>query len=155
VATLAGGIAGDRLRPRFADSYFQVSGIGLLLTIPCVIAFLVIPFPLAWIFVLLAEFCLFFNTGPTNTILANVTHPSMRATAFALNILAIHLLGDAISPPIVGAIAGFAKRIPGAPIGLTYGFRAMLPLPLLGGIFWLWGTRHLQRDTAAAPHRLR
>ena len=39
-----------------------------------------------------------------------MTHPSIRATGFALNILVIHLLGDAISPPIVGAMADHSRR---------------------------------------------
>ena len=153
IATLSGGMVGDRLRPRLPGSYFLVSGVGLLLTIPCVLAFLLAPFPLAWLFIFLAEFFLFFNTGPTNTILANVTHPSMRATAFALNILVIHLLGDAISPPIVGAIKDLAKGF-GSPNGLAFGFLAVSAFLLVGGMFWLWGARHLQRDTAAAPQRL-
>ena len=53
----------------------------------------------------IAIFFLFFNTGPSNTALANVTHPSVRATAFALNILIIHALGDAVAPPLIGAVA--------------------------------------------------
>jgi len=53
------------------------------------------PFPLGWGLIFLACFCLFFNTGPVNTILANVTHPSLRAAGFALNIFVIHALGDA------------------------------------------------------------
>jgi MFS family permease len=154
VATLAGGMTGDWLRPRIPSAYFLVSGVGLLLTVPCIVAFLLVPFPLAWVFVFLAEFCLFFNTGPTNTILANVTHPSMRATAFAVNILVIHLLGDAISPPIVGAISDFAKNVLHAQNSLAYGFSVVSVLLVVGGIFWLWGTRYLQRDTEAAPHRL-
>ena len=154
IATLAGGLVGDWLRPRIPGSYFLVSGVGLLLTIPCVVAFLFVPFPLAWVFIFLAEFCLFFNTGPTNTILANVTHPSIRATAFAVNILVIHLLGDAISPPIVGAISDFAKNVLHAEDSLAYGFLAVSALLLVGGVLWLWGVRHLQRDTEAAPHRL-
>jgi MFS family permease len=154
VGTLSGGLAGDWLRPRIPGAYFLVSGVGLLLTVPCIVAFLLIPFPLAWVFVFLAEFFLFFNTGPTNTILANVTHPSMRATAFAVNILVIHLLGDAISPPIVGAISDFAKNVLKAQNSLAYGFVVVSVLLVVGGIIWLWGMRHLQRDTEAAPHRL-
>ena len=61
-----------------------------------------LPFPFTWVMCFIAVFCLFFNTGPSNAILANVTHPSVRATAFAVNILAIHLLGDALSPPCSG-----------------------------------------------------
>src|SRR6185295_8981877 len=106
LATLCGGWAGDVLRPRFSGSYFLVSGVFMLLGFPMIVAFIYAPFPLAWLFVFLAVFCLFFNTGPTNTILANVTHPAVRANGFALNILLIHALGDALSPPLIGYIAG-------------------------------------------------
>lgn len=146
IATLSGGMLGDWLRPRLPGSYFLVSGVGLLITVPCTLLFLVVPFPAAWIFIFLAEFFLFFNTGPTNTILANVTHPSMRATAFAVNILVIHTLGDAISPPIVGAIADRSS--------LAHGFVAVSAMLLLGGGLWLFGARYLKHDTEAAPHRL-
>src|SRR5262249_23140594 len=103
-ATLLGGLAGDWLRPRFPSSYFMVSGLTMLLAFPMILLVLVVPFPACWIFVFAAVFCLFFNTGPTNTILANVTHPAVRSTAFAVNILIIHTFGDAISPVVMGAI---------------------------------------------------
>jgi ABC-type dipeptide/oligopeptide/nickel transport system permease component len=73
--------------------------------------FLVVPFPAAWIFVFLAECFIFFNTGPSNTILANVTHPAIRAAGFALNIFVIHILGDAISPFLIGVIAGVGGSV--------------------------------------------
>lgn len=141
VATLAGGMAGDALRKRFPGSYFLVSAAGLLTGFPMLLGVLYTPFPYAWIFVFLAVFCLFFNTGPSNTILANVTPPNIRATAFALNIFVIHALGDAISPPLMGWIAD--KRGMNAAfmlVGLTF---------LIGGVLWLWGARYLARDTAA------
>ena len=75
----------------------------MLVGFPLFAAMLYAPFPWAWIFLGLTVFCLFFNTGPANAILANVVHPSMRATAFALNIFIIHVLGDALSPPLIGA----------------------------------------------------
>ncbi len=52
-----------------------------------------------------AEFLLFFNTGPLNTTIVNVTHPSVRAMAFAVNIFFIHALGDAVSPAILGHLS--------------------------------------------------
>jgi MFS family permease len=110
-ATLLGGMAGDRLRSRFPGSYFLVSGVGILLCCPFILLMLWTSFPLAWVWVFLAEFCLFFNTGPSNTILANVTHPAIRATAFALNIFLIHAVGDALSPPLLGYIAGNFGRL--------------------------------------------
>lgn len=147
-ATLAGGLLGDALRGRFPGSYFLVSGAGLCLAVPCTILVVARPFPEAWLWVFLATFFLFFNTGPANTILANVTHPSIRATAFAMNILVIHLFGDAVSPTIVGWIAGFYEG------RLGPAFVALSGVMLAGGVVWLWGARYLKHDTEAAPHQL-
>jgi nitrate/nitrite transporter NarK len=149
-ATLLGGILADRLRARFAGSYFLVSGIAMLIAFPLSVAMLYAPFqpfPWAWIFLFLACFCLFFNTGPTNTILANVSHPSMRASAFALNILVIHALGDVISPLVIGAVTD-------ATGSMTKAFLVVSATILIGAILWLWGVRYLERDTALAPTRL-
>jgi MFS family permease len=145
-ATLLGGIAGDRLRSRYSGSYFLVSGVAMLVAFPLVLLVTISPFPFAWVAVFLAIFCLFFNTGPTNTILANVTHPSIRATGFALNILIIHALGDAVSPLVLGAIADVSN--------MDFAFQIVSMIILLGGVLWLWGARYLGRDTALAPTRL-
>jgi MFS family permease len=139
VATLAGGWAGDKLRDRFPGSYFLVSAAGMLIGFPLTLLMLVTPFPFCWVIIFLAVFCLFFNTGPSNTIIANVTPPTVRATAFALNILVIHALGDAISPPIIGWVA--------EKWGLKAGFAVVSMMMALGGLLWLWGARYLQQDT--------
>ena len=77
LATMAGGITGDWLRSRFSGSYFLVSGVSMILAFPLVIAVIYVPFPLGWFVLFLAIFFMFFNTGPTNAILANVTHPAV------------------------------------------------------------------------------
>ncbi|MCI0455803.1 MAG: MFS transporter [Gemmataceae bacterium] len=146
-STLLGGMIGDKLRARYPGSYFLVSGVSMMLGFPLVLLVLWTPFPWAWLVVFLAVFSLFFNTGPTNTILANVTHPAVRASGFALNIFVIHALGDAISPPVIGFIASHSN--------MDAGFFVVSLLMLLGGLFWLWGARYLERDTALAPARLR
>lgn len=151
-ATLLGGIAGDRLRPRFAGSYFLVSGLSMLVAFPLFLAVLYVPFPWAWLFIFLACFFLFFNTGPTNTILANVSHPALRAQAFALNILVIHLLGDAFSPKLMGRIAD--RFAVGGQANMNAAFLAVSGMILLGALCWLAGTPFLARDTARAPTRL-
>jgi MFS family permease len=154
IATLLGGWAGDRLRDRFKGAYFTVSGLGMLAAFPLFLCVLWLPFPAAWAFIFLACFGLFFNTGPTNTILANVTHPSIRASAFALNILVIHALGDVISPLAIGAIADGYNHATQSEGGLRVGFLVVSFMILLGGLFWLWGARYLERDTILAPTRL-
>ncbi len=148
-STLAGGYLGDRLRSRYAGSYFLVSGLGMLVGAPLFLAVLVAPFPFAWVLIFLTEFCLFFNTGPSNTILANVVPPPLRATGFAVNIFVIHALGDAVSPQIIGRIndAGGGD--------MNVGFAAVTAAMIVSGIFWTLGAKHLERDTARAPTRLR
>jgi MFS family permease len=146
LATLAGGWAGDKLRGRVRGSYFLVSAAGMFAGLPVFVLAIVTPLPLGWVFVALAVFCLFFNTGPTNTALANVSPTALRASAFALNILIIHSFGDVVSPPIVGWIDDRASLRSGL---------LFLAVPIaLSGLFWLWGVRYLDRDTALAPTRV-
>lgn len=145
LGTLSGGWAGDKLRSRFPGSYFLVSGVGMIVGFPFIIAMLFIPFPWAWVSLFIAIFFLFFNTGPANTALANVTHPSVRATGFALNIFIIHALGDAISPPLIGAIAGRTS--------MNIAFMVVSGTMLFSGIIWLFGMKYLAADTAAVENQ--
>jgi hypothetical protein len=71
----------------------------------------------------------------------------MRASAFAINILFIHLFGDVISPPILGLVIGNDNNY-------ELGFIVVSATVLIGGLFWLAGMRYLAADTAKAPHRL-
>jgi predicted MFS family arabinose efflux permease len=144
--TIAGGLMGDSLRTRLPGSYFLVSGVGLLVSAPCVLLFLIVPFPWAWCMIFAAVFFMFVNTGPTNTILANVVHPVMRPAGFAVNILVIHIFGDAISPSIIGAVSGFWND--------SVGFVVVSAFLAVGGLLWLWGGRYLDHDTEIAPQRL-
>ncbi len=139
-ATLLGGWTGDWLRTRFASAYFLVSGVGVLLAFPATVAMLYVRFPGAWICIFAAVFFLFLNSGPSNTALANVTLPAVRATAFALNIFVVHLLGDMISPPLIGAIRDRWN--------MNVAFLAVSVTMLIAGILWFWGAKFLAADTA-------
>lgn len=141
LSTLVGGWLGDRLRKKYPGSYFVVSGIGMLLAVPLFVLMLFTPFPAAWILMFGSVFFLFLNTGPSNTALANVSMPEVRATAFAFNILIIHAFGDVLAFPTLGYIAGHTNW--------TIAFIALSGVMLLGGILWLAGTKYLAADTAA------
>jgi len=141
VSTLLGGVIADRLRSRFAGSYFWVSGIGMLVACPVFIVTLYIPFPAAWIAMFFAIFFLFLNTGPSNTALANVSLPAVRATAFAANILVIHALGDVQAFWLLGYIGGHTN--------MHVAFLFVSGIILLSGVAWLIGVKYLPADTAA------
>src|SRR5438270_9824223 len=141
VSTLLGGVIADKLRSRFAGSYFLVSGIGMLIACPFFIATLYIPFPAAWITMFLAIFFLFVNTGPSNTALANVSLPAVRATAFAVNIFVIHAFGDVQAFWLLGYIGGHTN--------MHVAFLFVSGIILLSGVAWLIGAKYLPVDTAA------
>ncbi len=141
ISTLLGGVVADKLRPRFAGSYFWVSGIGMLIACPFFIATLYVPFPAAWIPMFLAIFFLFLNTGPSNTALANVSVPAVRATAFAMNIFVIHALGDVQAFWLLGYIGGHTN--------MHVAFLFVSGIIFFSGLVWLIGVKYLPADTAA------
>jgi MFS transporter, Spinster family, sphingosine-1-phosphate transporter len=141
VSTLLGGIIADKLRSRFPGSYFWVSGIGMLIACPFFIAILYIPFPTAWIPMFVAIFFLFLNTGPSNTALANVSLPAVRATAFAVNIFVIHALGDVQAFWLLGYIGGHTN--------MHVAFLFVSGMIFASGLAWLIGAKYLPADTAA------
>lgn len=145
VSTLLGGVIADKLRSRFAGSYFWVSGIGMLIACPFFIVSLYVPFPAAWILMSLAIFFLFLNTGPSNTALANVSLPAVRATAFAANIFVIHAFGDVQAFWLLGYIGGHTN--------MHVAFLFVSGIILLSGVVWLIGVKYLPADTAAIESR--
>lgn len=101
--TLAGGMLGDLFQKRSPAGYLRVSGWGFVAGIPLAgLAILTPSLQICLAAIFCAEFFLFLNTGPLNTVIINVTPPELRGTAFAINIFFIHALGDAISPTILG-----------------------------------------------------
>jgi MFS family permease len=129
LGTFAGGWIGDRLLRRTEQAYLWTSGVATLLAAPC--ALLVFASSSRAVYVpalAVAEVLLFASTGPINSAIVNAVAPSERATATALSILAIHLLGDVPSPPLIGAVSDATS------LG-----RAVLVVPvaiLLSGAIW-------------------
>jgi len=143
LGTLTGGWLGDRLQKKSSKGYLLVSGWGFLIGTPFAAWAILAPTLtgcMAAIFV--AEFFLFLNTGPLNTVILNVTPPAIRAMAFAVNIFFIHALGDAISPSIIGWFSDHW--------GLQ---NALLLTPLvmaLAGVFCFVCGRFVEKDMAQA-----
>jgi MFS family permease len=139
-STLAGGFLADRLRERLPGSDLLISGTGMLIGFPLFAAMLYVPFPFAWICLFCALFFIFFNIGASNTAIANVSLPSVRAMAFALNILVMHAFGDALAPPLLGFVAGHTN--------MNTAFLAMSAVMLISGLLWLIGAKYLPADSA-------
>jgi MFS family permease len=103
LGTLVGGWLGDRWQKKNGKGYLLVSGWGFLIGAPFAAWAILAPgLTGCMVAIFFAEFFLFLNTGPLNTVIINVTDPAVRAMAFAVNIFFIHALGDAVSPAILG-----------------------------------------------------
>jgi predicted MFS family arabinose efflux permease len=139
-STLFGGWLSDKLRPKFPSADFLVSGGGMIVACPIFIVGLYVPFPLAWVAMFVAIFCLFLNTGPSNTAIANVSLPAVRAMAFALNIFVIHVLGDLLAFPSIGFIGGHTD--------IRIAFLFVTGVMFLSGVIWLAGMKFLPADAA-------
>jgi len=105
VSALAGGWLGDYLLKRMKSAYYLVSAASMLLGIPVMIVALFTKGPLMMPAIAVAAFFLLFNTAPLNAAVINSVGAHIRATALAVNIFIIHILGDVPSPTMMGWVA--------------------------------------------------
>ena len=104
-ASLLGGWLGDWLLPRMKGAYYFVSALSMGLGVPAMIVALFFRGRVMVPAICIAAFFLLLNTSPLNAAIINSVGPHVRATALAVNIFIIHLLGDGPSPTMMGYIA--------------------------------------------------
>jgi len=105
VASLAGGWLGDYLLRRMKGSYYLVSAASMLLGVPVMIVALFAKGAMMIPAIGIAAFFLLLNTAPLNAAVINSVGAHIRATALAVNIFIIHILGDVPSPTMMGWVA--------------------------------------------------
>jgi MFS family permease len=104
--TFAGGHVADALRRRFREADLWVCGISALAAAPAALAVFTTWRPGLYLAALVvAQLLLFASTGPVNAAIVATVPPAERASAVALSILGIHLLGDVPSPWLIGFIS--------------------------------------------------
>ncbi len=138
--TVLGGQLTDRLAARLRGAQFAISGWGLVLSLLFTAGAVLAPLPgIFWPCTFVTLLLLFLNIGPLNAAMANVLPPDLRARGFALTTMAIHLLGDAASPWLIGVASDY--------VGLTAPILAAGVLLGVAGILLLVGRGALERDT--------
>ncbi|XP_071377713.1 protein spinster homolog 3 [Centroberyx affinis] len=145
-------------RDRVPNADPLICAVGMLGSAPCL--FLVIflastSIPAAYVFIFIGETLLSLNWPILADILLYVVVPTRRATAEALQITVCHLLGDAGSPYLVGAISDAVSAY--YPDSLEWSFRSLkysfLLCPfvgVLGGLFFLMTALYITQDRKAA-----
>ncbi|HEV2228227.1 MAG TPA: MFS transporter [Steroidobacteraceae bacterium] len=143
VGTLLGGWLGDYCLRRSRAGYLWFSAAVTLAAAPCALMALIAPAPAQYYpAIVAAELLLFMSTGPVNAAIANMVSPLERASAIALSMFIIHLLGDVPSPPLIGHLSDASS------LG-----RAVLVVPVtigIGGIVWLLSARSAARPPLTA-----
>lgn len=143
LGTFLGGWLTDRWQPRWPDAGAWISGATLLAAAPVVAwALGAGSLGVAYALFFAGMFLLFVNTSPVNALTVSCLPASIRATGIAVNVLLIHLLGDAISPELVGRRAD-ALHLAGVSGGdaLAQALLMVIPAILLSGLALGWARR--------------
>ena len=158
--SFGGGWIADRVAARWRSGYFLVCAASSLLGIVPAVLALALHQPMLFLpAVFFTVFFLFINNAPFHAILVGSVPPAIRATAMALNIVAIHMLGDLISRFGVGVLSDSvgAGRLPllgslATAIGIDpvreHLTTALLVVPvglLVSSMFFFWGGQRRRR----------
>ena len=138
LGTFIGGWLGDYCT-RFSNrAYLLVSAAATLLAAPFVwVALTTASSTLYLVCMVIAQLLMFLSTGPINASIVNLVAPTERASAVALEVFAIHLLGDAVSPYLIGVVSdasSLAQAVKIVPLGVV-----------VSGVLWGWAA-HVQKN---------
>jgi len=150
LGVLLGGRLADRFGARDARWYMRLPAIETAALIPFALVFiladdLLLSLSAFYPFYLLGAM----YVGPMHSTIQGLVVPSLRATASALNLFVVNMIGLGLGPLVIGAMNDlFASRWGEGAIRYS-----MLTVALVGGIssgvFWL-SSRHLREDLQAA-----
>ncbi|GAA6218438.1 protein spinster homolog 3-like [Lates japonicus] len=158
VTGIVGGSLGTTLSRWFRDKVPNadplICAVGMLGSAPCLFITIFVAsasIPATYVFIFLGELLLSLNWAVLADILLYVVIPTKRATAEALQITVLHLLGDAGSPYLLGAISDAINKskpaTPGAGFrSLKYSLLACPTVGILGGLFFLLTSRYIAED---------
>ena len=131
LGVITGSYLADWLYARWPWGRMATIGVGLILSSPFVTLSLYTTNPVMMlVYFFLGIFLMVWYTGPIIAVIHDVVPADVKATAQALYVLLVHLLGDTLSPAIVGKLADL------------YNLQAALLLPatinVVGGMISSW-----------------
>ena len=106
IGTFAGGWLGDYCARYSQRAYLWISAIATLIAAPFAWMALTATSQTAYLAsMVIAQLMMFLSTGPINASIMNLVLPTQRASANALGVFTIHVLGDVPSPIIIGMLS--------------------------------------------------
>jgi MFS family permease len=141
--TITGGAIAQRWSRTNAKALYLVPAISAALAVPPALLCFFGPHSLTLYGLGGAIFLIFLGTGPVNAATLNAVRPEIRATAMAGQLFIIHALGDAISPPIIGAVSDRST--------LNIGLGSTLITMLIAAVIFFIGARYAPPLHAQEP----
>jgi MFS family permease len=106
IGTFVGGWLGDWCTRYSKAAFLWLCSLSALAAAPFVWAALTTVSPTRYlVYMVIAQLLMFLSTGPVNAAIVNSVKPLERASAVAFGVFSIHILGDAISPWLIGVIS--------------------------------------------------
>jgi predicted MFS family arabinose efflux permease len=182
LGTFFAGYLVEKISHRFPSSVAWIAGLFLIISVPIYwIGFSTNSLTMATVAIGVAAFLHYGYLGAQYTICQGVVDARSRATAIAIMLFIVNLLGYGLGPLTIGYLSDmFATgqlagtgltldlcKSPEAQLvgqfgkdalgqcaaasaeGLRSSIKAMVSVFLLGGIFFLWASRHMDKDMVA------
>jgi MFS transporter, Spinster family, sphingosine-1-phosphate transporter len=137
LATIAGGWLAQIWLRRNHRALYLISAWSAIFAIPFGVVVFFGPLRLMLPAAYVAEFWIFFSTGPLNAAIVNSVSAPIRATAISVNLFMIHLLGDFPSPHFIGWVSDNHN--------LRVGLGATLITLAISGVILFGGSRFAPR----------
>jgi len=120
LGTFLGGFLSDRLAPKHPRVHTWLPALGMSIAIPLyIMSFIQTEFAFAFGFLMLAPIFHYMYLGPMYAVTMGVSQPLQRATAVAILLLIVNLIGYGLGPPFVGLANDFFANQVLAQNGLT------------------------------------
>lgn len=138
LGTWVGGIIADRWKKEKGGSYLEVSAISLAIAfVPFVMAFYSSSIPELIVWISLTQFFFFISNSPATIATLHSVSASQASFAMAFQIFLSHILGDALSAPLIGKVSDISGD-------LRLGVLTSAPVILVGAVLWYWPLRKTQ-----------
>jgi len=172
IGTFTSGFLADRISKRHPNALAWLPALGFAIATPMyMLAFVMPTIWLAMPALMIGAITHYFYLGPMYAVTQGVVAPRMRATAVAVLLFIVNLIGYGMGPPVIGALSDFLANGQLAAAGLTpeicasrsddaqcasgieTGLRWAMMIGVLGylwaGLHFLLSARTLRRDWVA------
>lgn len=120
IGTFTSGFLADRISKRHPNALSWLPALGFVIATPLYLVSFVMPnIWLAMPALMIAAITHYFYLGPMYAVTQGVVEPRMRATAVAVLLFVVNLIGYGMGPPVIGALSDFLANGQLASAGLT------------------------------------